>query len=461
MLKKIFALGLIVGMVGTANSAEPVSFSKWDPECQRLVTRIILSQTFPDNTTITKLKSKLPTLSGGAYDIYQHLIASWSTGDAVSDNVPNNLSELAVKIFSALSFDVSEPQSNPSFGVPHSGNGFSFGFGSKAEAHFVNSAQITVMGSVPMGQSELKPGNYVYDNEDAPTAPCKWHTTSHNVLNATTLQHHLSSIRTAVSDETPSAIATASQNCIHELSRMLLAQIPTADGTGLGPHNVVGNNTPGYTIAAKTTGGHNCDDIFRACEELKEHMLIQGQLGYFPMFSHSNHFGISNYIISRGIFNIDLNIMNRINKSQKQIYNDFVRFFIGDTGSFSAYPHENYPLNKAINDDYLHLFPNIIRNTGFKVDPAVSRNEHPNLEDASNTLINQLLSTKYISNVVIGNVNNNRFTLDVTYSFPTHIPNTTQTKDIAYDLNGYPTNTVKIVVQILNGVISIVTMYPI
>lgn len=312
---------------------------------------------------------------------------------------------------------------------------------------YANSAQITVVGPAPAKVIEVNLGNYVYNN-------IGWNDGGGHKLNTVTLQHHLSSI----------LAGGTRQDCICELSRMLLAQIPAVVGRGTGPHNVTGNNTPGYTVAAKAgrhPGRYNCDDIFLACDALKEHMLIHGHFGYFPMFSHSDHLGVSNCIISKGLFNIDLTIMNRINKSQRQIYNDFVRFFIGDTGSFSAYPNENYPLNRAINDNYLHLFPNIIRNVGFKVDPAVSRNEHPNLEDASNNLINQLLSTAHISNVVIGNVNNNRFTLDVTYSFPTHIPNTTQTNDIGYDLNGNTTNTVKIVIQVKDGIISIVTMYPV
>ena len=183
---------------------------------------------------------------------------------------------------------------------------------------YANSAQITVVGPAPAGA----PVNYVYNN-------IGWNDGGGRKLNTATLQHHLSSIRAAIPAGTPTAIATASQNCIRELSRMLLAQIPAAGGIGPGPHNVAGNNTPGYTIAAKA-GGHpgryNCDDIFLACDALKEHMLIHGHFGYFPMFSHSDHLGVSNCIISRGLFNIDLTIMNRINKSQRQIYNDFVRF---------------------------------------------------------------------------------------------------------------------------------------
>lgn len=89
-------------MVNVVTFAEPVSFSKWDFEGQMLVTKITQSQNFPDQATIAKLKSKLPTLYGGAYTIYTRLIASWSTGDEVWDYVPDYLSELAEKIYSAL-----------------------------------------------------------------------------------------------------------------------------------------------------------------------------------------------------------------------------------------------------------------------------------------------------------------------------------------------------------------------
>lgn len=108
---------------------------------------------------------------------------------------------------------------------------------------YANSAQITVVGPAPAGA----PVNYLYNNNN-------WNVGWGHKLNATTLQYHLSSIRAAIPAGTPAAIATASQNCILELSRMLLAQIPAVGGRGAGPHNVAGNNTPGYTVAAKAGG---------------------------------------------------------------------------------------------------------------------------------------------------------------------------------------------------------------
>ena len=101
MLNKILALGMIVSMANLI-SAEPVFFDKWDFEGQRLVSRIIQSQNFPDQTTIAKLKSKLPTLYGGAVTIYDRLIGAWSTGVEVSDYVPEWLNKLAENIYSAL-----------------------------------------------------------------------------------------------------------------------------------------------------------------------------------------------------------------------------------------------------------------------------------------------------------------------------------------------------------------------
>lgn len=102
MLKKILALGMVIGMVNAVESTGQVSFSSWDFEGRQLVTRITQSQTFPDKSTIDKLKSKLPTLCGGAYSIYTHLMESWSTGDEVWDYVPDKLGQLAEKIYSAL-----------------------------------------------------------------------------------------------------------------------------------------------------------------------------------------------------------------------------------------------------------------------------------------------------------------------------------------------------------------------
>lgn len=111
-----------------------------------------------------------------------------------------------------------------------------------------------------------------------------------------------------------------------------------------------------------------------------------------------------------------------------------------------------------INSSSFHLLPNLLNTLGFRVDLALMG---ITLEEASSNLINHLLSTNHILNIVVGAVNNNRFTLNVTYNFPAPIPNATQTNDIGYDLNGTPTNTVKIVIEVYGGKLKIITMYPI
>lgn len=58
-------------------------------------------------------------------------------------------------------------------------------------------------------------------------------------------------------------------------------------------------------------------------------------------------------------------------------------------------------------------------------------------------------------------VDRNRFTLDVTYNFANRIPDVTETQNIGYKMDGTFTNTVKIVVQVYRGKLSIITMYPV
>lgn len=327
-----------------------------------------------------------------------------------------------------------------------------------------NSAQVNVI--VPNPVVRVNPGNYVYNN-------IYWHDERGTRLNADTLRYHLLNVKDDADGTRAYAIASARAHaraffrartrpytrartshlsfvrnhalacvraCIRELSRMLLAQIPATGRIRLvGPHNVAGNNNSNYTVAPKAEGnGRNCDDIFLACDALKNHLLEHGHLGYFPMISVQNENSQVkvNKLIPRGIFNIPFNVASRIAN------------------------HHN------LTTDTLHLSPNILAGTElpamFAVDPERRGwPAHPNLESVANGLINHLLSTGSIEDVQIGAVDRNRFTLDVTYNFPNPIPDTTQTKDIGYNLNGDLTNTVKIVVQVQNGIISIVTMYPI
>ena len=117
MLKKIFALGMMIGMV-CAESTKPVMFNDWSPNGRKLVMDIVTSPICDElranheynlDTAIQLLKPKidalkpeLNTLFGGAVTIYDRLIDFWSTGDEVWDRVPANLSKLAEKIYSAL-----------------------------------------------------------------------------------------------------------------------------------------------------------------------------------------------------------------------------------------------------------------------------------------------------------------------------------------------------------------------
>jgi len=117
MLKKILALGMIVSVVN-AGDAKRVMFNDWSSDGRKLVMDIVRSPICDElrvnpeynlNTAlqslrpqIEALKLKLNTLFGGANTIYDRLIDGWSTGDEVWDYVPDCLSELAEKIYSAL-----------------------------------------------------------------------------------------------------------------------------------------------------------------------------------------------------------------------------------------------------------------------------------------------------------------------------------------------------------------------
>ena len=243
----------------------------------------------------------------------------------------------------------------------------------------------------------------------------------------------------------------------------VVAQIPAAAG-GAGLHNVPGNNTLAYTIAAKAAGGLNCDDIFLECAALKEHMLIHGHLGYFLFMKNDKNLSRVETFIPRGIFNVPFYIASRITNDQRRIAQNI--FAHRHLTPFQTCNPGAFPNGYNVTNDVIHLSPNILANNQlpymFKVDPEKRGwPNNPNLESVANGLINNLLSGNNIANVQVNQVNGNRFTLDVTYNFLAPIPGVTQTNDIGYNLNGIPSNTVKIVVQVNHGKLSIVTMYPI
>jgi len=314
-------------------------------------------------------------------------------------------------------------------------------------------------------------GNYQFNNVGGVVAQ-KWNKGqgAANILTAATLRSHLLAILGGMKDgaytlaAAPGITLQQARNsaCVREIARMLLAQIPAAAG-GAGPHNVEGNDNPAYTIAAKI-GGNNCDDIFLACDALKEHMLIHGHLGYFPFMKNNENLSRVETFIARGIFNIPFNIASRITNDQHRLAQNI--FSQRQLTSLQTHNGGAFPHGYNITNDVIHLSPNILADTElphmFEIDPERRGwPYYPNLNSVANGLINNLLSGNYVANVIMGAVNRNRFTIDVTYNFPNAIPGVTQTSDIGYNLDGIPTNTVKIVVQVLNGIISIITMYPI
>lgn len=250
-------------------------------------------------------------------------------------------------------------------------------------------------------------------------------------------------------------------NVLGELARMLLAQIPPAIPPALGVnHNVVNNNNAGYA-------GPHAGDVHRACSELKTHLLEEGHLGYFPMFSTRdqnrpfNHLFKINKIVSRGIFRVRPNIMQRTVLAQRRILNWI----------------NAYPVNG--NDwRFFSYLPNYMRNLGFCVDPCIPlpgglpvnivnalniiipRQPLPvpggglNLETFTNQMIDGLL-TANPANLAVGQLQyNGNFPIDVTYHHNLGNP-------IGINASANPTNTIRIVVGVFNGVVRVVTMFPI
>lgn len=295
----------------------------------------------------------------------------------------------------------------------------------------VNSTQVNIAGSIYKFDRMYRKYDQVAGS--LTSGPYRWHQLLENIngthiLTAENLRYHLIRIWNNQERGVTGRIIPRT-SILRELARMLLAQIPAA---GRVNHNVAENNSVAYMIRERIT------DVYKSCGELKKHLLEHGHLGYFPMFSvmKENPQVKVNKLIPRGIFNIPFNVASRIAN------------------------HHNLTI------DTLHLSPNILPNIElpvmFAVDPDWRRGSaHPNLESVTNGLINSLLSENNIVDVHVSDVINNRFTLDVTYNLANRIPGVTETQNIGYKTDGTVTNTVKIVVQVQNGIISIVTMYPV
>lgn len=291
----------------------------------------------------------------------------------------------------------------------------------------INSAQVNIVGNI-----------YTFGPVNGNNV---WHNGA-NILTSQMLHNHMNGMPVA--------------NTLRELARMLLAQIPIIPGGA--NHNVPANNNAGYITPA------NINDVYRSCGELKMHLLEHGHLGYFPIFSvlNENPQVKVNKLIPRGIFRIRSNILQRVMNSQRDILHWL-----------------NHYLNGGNDWKFFSRLPNYLNNLGFCIDPIIPlpgglapslvnalnaiipRPLIPaiglNLENFTNRMINGLLTDNTIiaGNLIVNPVQQNgNFTIDVTY-------NNILGNGIGIGRNGAPTSTVRIVIKVLNGVISIVTMYPI
>lgn len=231
---------------------------------------------------------------------------------------------------------------------------------------------------------------------------------------------------------------------------MLLAQFYVS-GPAPRPHNVEENANGNYAVRQLT---HICG----ACGDLKNHILEHGHLGYFPMFSviNENPYVKAHKLVPRGIFRVHSDISRRIMNAQRYALNWCNTFSLDGDGweFFNRLP--NYLSNLGFCIDPITPFPDgLAQNIVNALGTIVPRQDPGTLDLTgwTNNLINWLFSTNRIQNVEIQNVENNRFSLDVTYN--------NDRNSIGLKRDGRSTNTVKIVVQVQNGIINIVTMYPI
>lgn len=219
---------------------------------------------------------------------------------------------------------------------------------------------------------------------------------------------------------TPNRQQILPRKVLQEIGRILLAQ----DTRGI--YNIPANCLPSYVNLQKPgapVGILNKSDIYVDLEDLRLHLLIHGHLGYYPNISfipqRNDPNEKVNKMIPRGIFNINPTIANRV-------------------------------FNANIN----YLSAN--RNSGYDIDPILAPN---NLQTLANILINLFLSTENIQNINVSPVNNDRFSLELDYNgrgFPEILR-----YPIAINQDNQPSNRIKIVIQVRNGFVKIITMYPI
>lgn len=268
------------------------------------------------------------------------------------------------------------------------------------------SAQINIRGNV-----------FTYN-----AAIMNWQTAAGLALTCIDLHNYISDIIVG-NALTPDQQHMLPRKVLKEIGRMILAQ-----NLG-GIYNVPANCRPSYVDLQKIgapVGVLNKSDIYVDLDDLKLHLLIHGHLGYYPNISfiprRNDQNEKVNKMIPRGIFNINPVIANRVFNS-------------------------GIPLN------YLSVNRN---NIGYDIDPIPAPN---NLQSLANTLVNLLLSTENIQNTIVSPVNNGRFSLDFDYNgrgFPGILR-----YPIAINQGNHYSNRIKVVIQILNGFVEIVTMYPI
>lgn len=269
--------------------------------------------------------------------------------------------------------------------------------------------------------------------------------------------------------------------CLQELVRMLLAEIPPYQGNNnmIVNHNNAHNRYYGeqdglpYALQQNTlvpnngvnsNNGINAHDMHKICRMpggLLSHILDHGHLGYFPVYYGSDPNGAINKSTVRGIFNINQDVMRRVNQSQIDSYAQFIQFiFRNADGVLQRNILTKDPGSLHVDD--MHLLPNKFK-VGYRIDPWETENKHPNLQDTICELVVRLLTAENeIENITIGDVvDAKKFTIDVTYNYQHGINGVTGRDGLGFDLKGNITNKVRIVVEVVKGQVNIVTMYPI
>ena len=232
-------------------------------------------------------------------------------------------------------------------------------------------------------------------------------------------------------------------NCLKELGRLMLAQSQETEEN----YNVAENNNADYIIKNFYMNNYfsprPVDDISSALVDVKNHLLEQGHLGYYPLFYNGKNKSDPAYRIStankRSMFNIDGTIGKRI----------FQKHVIGLLSALIDNPAE------------VHLNLNNITapHNYSTIDPV---GNYINLETATDNILKAIFSTTLNIQPQINDHNPNTFNIKVNIhrEIAGSIRGIKIHGALGKTINNQDTNEVLIGVSVRDGKIRISTIFP-